>query len=255
MTASLLFLLEVGNMPMRNTILYFVSTLLCLSLYFQACVHEPTNPQAPPIARKTVSEVCDEDSVYFDNTVLPIFRAACANAGCHDEQTARNGVKLSDYRGILAQVTPGEPGMSNIMEVIEAEASENRMPPPPSPALAEAQIQQIKQWIAQGARNNACPENEDDCDTSNVGYQQLVLPILRNQCLDCHRTNTADNLGGGNVLEGYANLKKYVDNGKLYQAIAHLPGATPMPYGQPNPIDTCSVRQIKKWIDNGAPNN
>ena len=98
-------------------------------------------------------------------------------------------------------------------------------------------------------------DNYDDyygnqCDLENVTYKQTVAPIISNQCLSCHNSNNAS---GGISLEGYENVKKQVDNGKLLGTIKHLPGYKPMPEG--GKLDDCTILKIETWINNGALDN
>ena len=87
------------------------------------------------------------------------------------------------------------------------------------------------------------------CETANMSYANDILPILNSKgCIGCHGDlATLD-------LNGYADLKIYVDNGSLYGSINHDVGFRPMPDFQPK-IDQCSIDKIKSWIDAGAPNN
>ncbi|MCO6476015.1 MAG: hypothetical protein J5I94_05300 [Phaeodactylibacter sp.] len=92
---------------------------------------------------------------------------------------------------------------------------------------------------------------EIDCDTQNVTYSGTVQPILSENCLVCHSAavNTA-----GITLEGYNNLKVYVDNGRFLGAIQHRPGFSPMPQGAAQ-LPECDILKIEEWITSGAPNN
>lgn len=94
-------------------------------------------------------------------------------------------------------------------------------------------------------------QNTNSCDTTNVKYSTTVKPILDNYCVSCH--STTNNQGGVNI-EGYTNVKVYVDNGNLLKSIQHDAGVSPMPKGQAK-LDDCKINKIKAWIDQGAPNN
>ena len=92
---------------------------------------------------------------------------------------------------------------------------------------------------------------DSDCNLENITYSNTVVPILRNSCYGCHdqQNNTANV-----TLEGYDNLKKQVDSGRLLGTIKHESGFSPMPQNAPQ-LQDCSIRKIEAWIDNGAPNN
>ncbi len=89
------------------------------------------------------------------------------------------------------------------------------------------------------------------CDTSNVSYSADLLPVLEVQCLGCHNNSSQQ----GNVnLEGYDNVRIYVQNGGLYGSIAWLDGYSAMPPAG-SQLPACTVAKFKAWIEAGAPNN
>lgn len=98
------------------------------------------------------------------------------------------------------------------------------------------------------------PQVAAACDTSNVTYSASVTRILNSNCMVCHSNSQAGSLGGNIKLENFADVKTYATNGRLYGAIAHLNGYSPMPKGA-SKLSNCEITTIKKWIDTGAPNN
>lgn len=91
----------------------------------------------------------------------------------------------------------------------------------------------------------------DECKTVNVAYRADVLPILENNCYRCH---DAANNQGGITIEGYDNLKAFVDSGALLGAIRRDPGFSPMPQDGPK-LPDCEIGKIVAWVNDGAPNN
>ena len=93
------------------------------------------------------------------------------------------------------------------------------------------------------------------CYTTNVTYSGSVQPIIQTWCLACHSNQqVAGGAGGGNHLEGYANLRVFALNRRLLGAVEHLPGFSPMPkYG--NKLDSCDIAKIKIWVTEGSQNN
>ena len=89
------------------------------------------------------------------------------------------------------------------------------------------------------------------CDTTNVTYSATVLPILQQNCYVCHSA-AANN--GNITLEGYTNLKRFVDNGQFLGAIKHLPGFSAMPQNAPKLLE-CNIEKIEVWVNDGAPDN
>ena len=87
---------------------------------------------------------------------------------------------------------------------------------------------------------------------TNITYSQTIQSIIGNYaCLTCH---SGTNPVGGFSLEGYANVKAKVDDGRLFGAINHSSGFAPMPQGM-NKMNQCDLNRVKAWIDAGAPNN
>ena len=90
------------------------------------------------------------------------------------------------------------------------------------------------------------------CDTINtVSYGGDVRPILEQQCYGCHGGTSPD---GGVAMGTYNSDKAIAINGQLYGTINHASGYSPMPEGGAK-MDNCSIAKIKKWVDDGSPNN
>ena len=90
------------------------------------------------------------------------------------------------------------------------------------------------------------------CDTSNVTYSNTITSIIvANSCLNCH---VGPSPSGNFTLTSYTDVKAKVDDGRLWGAINHSPGFSPMPQGG-NKLTNCEINKIKAWIDAGAPNN
>ena len=106
---------------------------------------------------------------------------------------------------------------------------------------------------------NACYYDKADrlyptqgaCDTSAVSYNHHITPMLNQQCYACH---TGASAGGGIQLGNYNADKAAAQSGKLYGAVSHAPGFSPMPKGGAQ-LSMCQIATIKKWIDSGTPNN
>ncbi|MBR9860264.1 hypothetical protein GYB22_05860 [bacterium] len=233
--------------------LIFFLILLSGLFYIQSCKHEPIVPQGQgntPIDSSSNSNgiPCDPDTAYFTE-VQAILNSSCQYAGCHNSQDKQDGVDLSSYTSIIntADVRAGNPNGSDLYEVITETDPDRVMPPFPYNKLTSDQIEIIRTWIAQGAKNNYC----DGCDTTSVTFSGQVSSIIENHCVSCHN----DNLAQGSVkLTDYADVKTYVDNDMLLGVIKHEAGLVPMPYNQPK-LDECKIRAIELWIEDGAQNN
>jgi mono/diheme cytochrome c family protein len=194
---------------------------------------------------------CSADTVYFQQQVLPVFISNCAMSGCHDAISHQDGVVLTDYNHIVStgDIRPGNPGNSEVFEKITEKDLEDRMPPLPRNALSQEQVDLIRKWILQGAKNNSCVNAS--CDTSNVTYSTSVKSIISNKCQGCHSSPSP---AGGYDFSTYAGVKARVNDGKLWGAVNHVPGYSAMPKNGTK-LTTCELAKIKKWIDAGAPNN
>lgn len=91
-----------------------------------------------------------------------------------------------------------------------------------------------------------------NCDTNGVTYTTTIVSLLQsNGCTGCHSGGAPS----GNIsLNTYAGVQAVAQNGRLYGAIIHSAGYTPMPQGG-NKMSACNINKIKAWIDAGAPNN
>lgn len=227
-----------------------VSVLFCFIgvLSFQACKHKPEPFDEDP---NTQVRECHPDTVYFTRDVLPILVSSCAMSGCHDQNTAMDGVRLTDYQSVMqtADVSPGNPSGSDLYEVITEDDLDKRMPPPPSNPLSTDKIQLIYKWIMQGALNLEC--GDADCNLDNVTYSQTIVPIIGTYCLNCH---TQSSSSGGVNLETYAGVAQVGNNGRLYGAVSHASGFSAMPPSG-GKIPDCKIQQINKWINDGTPQN
>lgn len=90
------------------------------------------------------------------------------------------------------------------------------------------------------------------CNTENINYKDSVITILQNYgCISCH----SNQFPSGNVdLEGYDDVKTYVDSELLIKSIKHADGVSPMPKSAAK-MERCDIDKIEAWISDGAPNN
>lgn len=91
----------------------------------------------------------------------------------------------------------------------------------------------------------------ESCDTTNVTYSATIVPILQQNCYECHGVNAPIS---GIILEGHANIKVKIDQQRLIGAIRHQTGFSPMPKDRQS-LPECDILKIEKWVSEGAPNN
>lgn len=134
----------------------FIRASLCLALLvFAQCGDDTKDPAAPPT----------NTDVSLTHDIQPIFNASCAVSGCHNVAAAAQ-LNLSvgksygslveinaNQDGTLKRVQTGDAMNSYLVVKIEGRQKIGSKMPPGS-ALSVTQIQAIKNWIDQGAKNN-----------------------------------------------------------------------------------------------------
>ncbi|MFN3529592.1 MAG: c-type cytochrome domain-containing protein [Bacteroidia bacterium] len=232
---------------MKSFLGFFV-LILSASFLLLACKHDPILPKNLPI-NLSINIPCHHDTAYFQNDVLPILQSTCAIPGCHDQQTAADGIRLNNYAQVMAsgEITPGRPENSDLYKKLIDDRHDKRMPPPPFNPLPEQQIEIIRKWIVQGAQNNHCTERSGPCDSLNRSYQTHIKPLLGAYCGSCH---LEINALGNVVLSTYAGAREAAESGRLAGSILHSSGYAPMPIGGSS-LGDCEVQQILSWISQG----
>jgi mono/diheme cytochrome c family protein len=95
--------------------------------------------------------------VSYQYQVQPLFNQACNFSGCHGSDAPPNLVKLTSWGELMTSgagagvVVVGQPESSTLVLRIEGRGA--RMPPSGLP-LNQNQINGIRAWIAEGAKNN-----------------------------------------------------------------------------------------------------
>ncbi len=206
-----------------------------------SCTHDPINPDPDP--NPPAAGTCHPDTVYFVNEVLPLFTSNCASSGCHGDANPADGISLTNYNDIMKEVKAGNPGNSEVYEVL-FETGNDQMPPPPAAPLDSLSKWKIRTWILQGALNNSC----DECDSTNVTFSASISPIIQSQCQSCHN---AGNASGGVNLQGHGNVVNAVNTAGLVAAIQRI--SKPMPPAAA--LSDCELAKFDKWIADGMPNN
>ncbi len=187
-----------------------------------------------------------DEGICFETEVFPLIVSNCAQSGCHDAQTHEEGLNFTTYSGIRQAVRPGDPGDSELYESISKTDGDEKMPPPPYPALTASQISTIYTWILEGAKETTC----ESCDTTQFSFAAEILPLVESYCQGCHNSASPS---GGVLLTSYDQIKAVADNGKLLGTITGAPGYPVMPPA--GTLTDCQITQVKNWIDDNAPND
>ncbi len=227
---------------------FLAFTIVAILLMF-SCKHEPdVLPDPDPDPDKPIV-LCDPDSVYFKNDILPLLIQSCGVIGCHDPGTAQDGIVLTDYASIIntGGVRPGRPDNSDIFEVITDDDPADRLPPLPNNPLSQDDIALIENGCYR------CPRQSPARKIAIRHWVALVarfgplfktlpgLP-LREQSTGRHKPRRLQpNCGCRN-------------NGSLLGVIKWESGYTAMPLNG-NKLTDCEIIQIENWIQNGTPQN
>ena len=231
----------------------FRVTLLSTLIVFiiSSCKHDPIVPIDPPVD-PPLGGTCNPDTVYFQNTILPILVSNCTESGCHNTLDHKEGVVVTSYQTLLStveRVTLNDWGKNKLIKSLESTDLEERMPQN-KPPLSTVEINLIKTWINQGALNNYCDENAGGCDTiGGSTYAGFVQPLIQSKCKGCH---SGANPQGSINFGTYADVKVAALNGTLYNSVIRTTNW--MPKGGAK-LNDCSIIKLKTWIDAGAPQN
>jgi hypothetical protein len=101
-----------------------------------------------------------------------VFTPTCATTGCHFGASAPLGLRLdaassyallvgvtSSEESSILRVAPGDPANSYLIQKLEGSASSGQQMPLNAPALPQATIDVIRQWISDGAIDDRLPSS------------------------------------------------------------------------------------------------
>lgn len=120
----------------------------------------PATPTAPqvPLSGDVPLKVEARWTGSYSRDIQLIFVQYCTR--CHGPSLAENGLRLDSYEGVMKGtqfgpvVTPGAPGASTLVYVIQGISSDRIRMPHQEPRLTVNRIQNIIYWIDSGARKD-----------------------------------------------------------------------------------------------------
>ncbi len=132
----------------------YLSVLLC-ALLLLACGSPKSEKETPPpqaaIEAPAATEASAETATVAFADVQPVFTSNCAQ--CHGDNNAKGSYSVTSHAGLLGKgkddkpnIVAGDPEASLAWTLIR----DGKMPP--SGKLADAQIELVRRWIAEGAR-------------------------------------------------------------------------------------------------------
>ena len=110
-----------------------------------------------------MSGCATQTAVSYENDIAPILNDKCLR--CHKQPDGmgyvQSGLNVASYETLMQGtmfgevIIPGDSKRSVINKLIEGRAGESmRMPHGDAKKLTEAEVEQIKRWVDQGALNN-----------------------------------------------------------------------------------------------------
>ncbi len=190
-----------------------------------------------------------EPAICYQTDIEPLIVSNCTQSGCHNSTDHAAGYDFTTYQGILEGVEPGHYKGSEMYKVLILPFGEKRMPQSPAEPFSDEQIALFARWIEEGAVQSL--DCISACDTTFVGYAGTVSPILTTYCTGCHSGSQPE---GDIDLSTWSKVKPYADNGTLAGSVRHASGYSAMPKNG-NKLPECAIRQIEKWVADGAQNN
>lgn len=121
------------------------------------------------------------EPVSYYNQIRPIFQQHCQ--GCHQPARAQGGYSMTTFAEILKPIkekpvlVPGKPEMSLLIEQILPDAEKKALMPKNKEALPARDIDLIKVWIAQGAKDDTPATVQDVVSAEKPPVYQLP-PVL-----------------------------------------------------------------------------
>lgn len=219
-----------------------------LPLIFAVSLILPTT--LPPRAQ------ADEAPV-FEKDVLPIFTKYCFN--CHGNSSPQLGLELRTARQVMkgsqngAIVVKGVPDESLLWKKI----SKREMPPALfNLTMTDEEIEIVRQWILAGALSNASGELPEDVQAQFTRFEDEILPLLQQRCVDCHGETAPE---AGLDLRSLAALMRGSNKGPVIiegfsdksVLIRKLTSKSMPPPDAGEPLSPKEIEAITSWIDKG----
>ncbi|HVZ38793.1 MAG TPA: beta-propeller fold lactonase family protein [Candidatus Kapabacteria bacterium] len=137
-----------------------VASGLLAGLLLAGCKSDPTGP--PPVVIPGPTE-----TIIYSKHIQPIFTNSCGGTGCHLSNDNLNGVLLDSWEHLMsgaadygAEIVPYSVAKSHLFQHINSDTTLSpvvepvqRMPLARSP-LPQEQVDAIRRWIAEGAKND-----------------------------------------------------------------------------------------------------
>ncbi|MBC7464796.1 MAG: hypothetical protein H7256_02290 [Bdellovibrio sp.] len=180
---------------------------------------------------------------------MQVLTTRCSS--CHSSSLKSGGVDVLDINEMLALgiIIPGEPSLSLIFTEIQGGTM------PPSKSLAQADIDAVYNWIADGFKDgsNVTPITPTTPTTLEAKYASIYTKILQPKCLGCHNSNSSNGVSFASYTSTMNTVQKTLPlSSALYTSVATR---KTMPQGSPGSLSAAETKAISDWITAGALNN
>lgn len=198
------------------------------------------------------------EPVSFEREVLPLLERRCNK--CHHDDEQSGGLDLTRLETMLrggdelgAAIVPGQPDESPLIQVLTG-VREPAMPENGDP-LPAAEIELLRRWIAEGAKDDSTVFPADDV----AFFEREIRPVLAERCFKCHAGDEPEHglrlTSRQGILVGGASGRAVVagepDSSLLMKAIRH-DGELQMPRGGDKLSDT-QIATFGTWVAKGLP--
>ncbi len=119
----------------------------------------------------------ETEPISYARSIRPILAANCF--GCHQDARSQGDYVMTRFDSMLEggasgdpAIVPGKPDESYLVELITAEDGKAQMPPESEP-LSATDIESIRTWIAEGARNDSLKQTNIYNEANPPSYSRL----------------------------------------------------------------------------------
>jgi cytochrome c553 len=258
-------------------------TLIALSIIGGITAFSPSILAAP----QETAPADKAGQAFFQQKVQPVLATHCYD--CHSASTrSAGGLRVDDLRSLLQggktgpAVVPGKPDDSLLLQRIVSTDEKKRMPKGDDP-LADADVANVRAWIAGGAQwADAAPGSAASspatvqkiaASATRIPYprpatpEQLaffeknVRPILVNRCYNCHSQDFKE-AGGLRVDVGIAIFKGgkdgpvilpgHPEKSLLIERVKSTDLKKRMPQESEEALPANEIAILESWIKDGA---
>lgn len=214
---------------------------LVLILAYQNCAK-------PYVSGSGLSEGLSQQDL-TQQKAMQVLTTRCSS--CHSSSLKSGGIDVLDINEMLALgvVVPGEPSLSLVFTEIQGGTM------PPSKSLAQADIDAVYNWIADGFKDGSTvtPITPTTPAVLEAKYASIYVKILQPKCLGCHNSGSSNGVSFASYTATMNTVQKTLPlSSSLYTSVATR---KTMPKGSPGSLSAAETKAISDWITAGALNN